>query len=437
MPWVVSGKSEAALRDQARRLAQWVQETGELDPVEVGRSLIAHRSVFDHRAVVFGEDTAGLCTALTTLADGNPARRIACGQNVHGKIAVLLTGQGAQRIGMGRQLYEHFPVFAAALDAIAAEFDQHLDRSLLETMWSGEHLDETLFTQCALFAFEASLYRLTESFGVHADVLIGHSIGEITAAHLAGTLTLRDAATLVIARGRLLQALPSGGAMATVQASETEVQQVLDEHATPAVIAAVNSPVSIVIAGLEHDLATIEEVFRTRGRRVKRLRVDRAFHSPLVDPILDEFESVARTIRYQAPQIQVISTVTGRTCTENEIRSPEYWVQNVRRPVKFAAAIRTAAQAGARTFYEVGPGQALSVLAGECVEDASEVAGFAALANSRDEVPSLLTGLSELFVRGVGVDWPVLLGAGSGLIDLPTYAFQRQRFWLESAGTHT
>ncbi|WP_143668251.1 acyltransferase domain-containing protein, partial [Streptomyces carpinensis] len=293
LPWLLSAKSPEALIAQAERLLRLVADRPEISATDVAFSLATTRAVFTHRAGLVGTDRDALVRALTALAQGRNAPAIAAASGRRtGKLAFLFTGQGAQRLGMGRGLYDAFPAFAAALDEVTVELDRYLDRPLREVMWGedAEALNATGFAQPALFAVEVALFRLVEAWGVRPDVLVGHSIGELAAAHVAGVLSLADAARLVVARGRLMQALPEGGAMVAVQASEDEVLPLLTESVS---IAAVNGPASVVVSGTEDQVLAISEHFSAQGRKTSRLSVSHAFHSPLMEPMLADFRAVA------------------------------------------------------------------------------------------------------------------------------------------------
>ncbi|MGK4578847.1 type I polyketide synthase [Kitasatospora sp. HPMI-4] len=426
LPWLLSARSEPALRAQAARLHSWSMEQPELSPVAVGHSLATTRSALEQRAVVIAEGRAEFLRGLEALAAGEAAANVVRGTVAGGRLAFLFTGQGSQRAGMGAELYEAFPVFAEAFDAVCAELDSHLDRPLREVVFGGEELDQTGFTQPALFAIEVALFRLVEAWGLRPDVLAGHSIGEIAAAYVAGVLSLADAAALVAARGRLMQALPSGGAMVAVQASEDEVLPFVTGELG---IAAVNGPSSVVISGAEQAVLTVAEKLAAQGRKTKRLVVSHAFHSPLMEPMLAEFRTVVEGLTFGEPRIPIVSTLTGGIT--DELCTPEYWVRNVREAVRFCDAIQAMEREGVRTFLELGPDGVLSAMGQECV---TEEAVFApVLRRDRPEVRTLTTGLAQAYVRGAAVDWrAVFAGRGAARVELPTYAFQKERYWLDT-----
>ena len=374
VPWVLSAKSETALHAQLDRLREL---PGEL--VDIGHSLVTGRTALDHRAVVLG-------------------KTIVSGAVTGGRMAFLFTGQGSQRVGMGRGLAEAFPVFAAALEEITAHFDR-------VPFDDEESLNQTEGAQAAIFALEVAVFRLLESWGLAPDFVLGHSIGELAAAHVAGVLSLEDACTLVAARGRLMQALPPGGAMLAAEVREDEVPDGID-------IAAVNSPTSLVVSGSESEIGALEQDWRSQGCRVKRLVVSHAFHSKLMEPMLDEFAVIAESLTYHEPRIPMLGDVTD----------PAYWVRQVRETVRFADGVRHLSERGVTTWLELGPDAALSAH----VETAVPV-----LRRDRDEAETLLAAVGAAWTRGAAVDWVAVFAPWGGRrVAVPTYPFQRKRFWL-------
>nr|BAO66539.1 type I polyketide synthase [Streptomyces sp. MJ635-86F5] len=431
LPLAVSGKSPEALREQAERLAAFVGALPEPGLTEVSRSLATKRAAFEHRAVVVAEGREEVVAGLTALADGTASGQVVTGRVTAGRTAFLFSGQGSQRVGMGRELSAAFPVFAAAFDAVLAELEPHTGRELREVVWRGEAhaVDRTEFAQPALFAVEVALFRLLESWGVRPDFVTGHSVGELAAAHVAGALSLRDAARLVSARGRLMQALPSGGAMVAVEAGEAEVLPLLDVSVS---IAAVNGPTSVVVSGEEAAVEAIAGRFAELGRRTSRLRTSHAFHSPLLHPMLAEFRRVAEELTYHQPHIPVVSNLTGDQAKEF---TAEYWVRHVREAVRFADGVAYLQDEGVTRFVELGPGGVLTGMARQST-DVPETVTVATLRKDRPEPVALLTALGQLHVSGVGVDWEAFFaGTGTAVrhLDLPTYPFQHRRFWLDGA----
>ncbi|MEU1949353.1 acyltransferase domain-containing protein, partial [Streptomyces sp. NPDC020125] len=439
--WLLSARGQDALRAQAARLTAFLLERPELSPLDVGHSLVATRSMFEHRAVVSGANRAELLRGVEAIATGEAAPGLV--QGVAGtatKTAFLFSGQGAQRLGMGRELYDSFPVFARALDEVCAHLDPLLDRPLRDVMFAAEGsadaelLDRTAFTQPALFAIEVALFRLLEHWGVTPDVLIGHSIGEIAAAQVAGVFSLEDACALVAARGRLMQALPEGGAMVAIEASEEEIAPSLADRAAEVSIAAVNGPNSVVIAGDEAPVQEIAAAWSEQGRKTSRLRVSHAFHSPRMDAMLDDFRRVVRGLSFQAPTMALISNVTGAAANADEVCSPEYWVRHVREAVRFADGVRSLRAQGVTAYLEIGPDGVLSAMARECLtnESVSAPVVVPVLRKGRPDAQALMAALTEAHVHGVTVDWEqVFAGRGAHTVELPTYPFQRQRYWLE------
>jgi polyene macrolide polyketide synthase len=442
-PVLLSARSEAALRAQAERLREHLITHPQFELHDVAYSLATTRSHFEQRAALVAHDREELLESLSALAKGSPPPGAVPGHSVlHGKLALLFTGQGSQRPGMGRALAGAFPAFRDALDAACAHLDRDLERPLREVLFAPEGspdaalLDETAFTQTALFALEVALFRLFESWGLRPDLLVGHSIGELVAAHVAGVLSLQDACTLVAARGRLMQALPRGGAMVSLQAAENEVTPLICDRAS---IAALNGPVSTVVSGDEDAVLEVARHFEAQGRKTTRLRVSHAFHSPRMEGMLDAFREVAGRLVYRPPRIPIVSNITGTLASADELTSPEYWVCHVRQAVRFLDGFRTLEAEGASTFLELGPHGVLCAMGADCLsDDARERATFLpAVRKDRPEADAVVATLGALHARGQAVDWAAFFApARSRRVSLPTYAFQRELFWLEvpSAG---
>ncbi|CKO08373.1 polyketide synthase [Mycobacterium tuberculosis] len=430
--WVISGKTASALAAQAGRLGRYVRARPALDVVDVGYSLVSTRSVFDHRAVVVGQTRDELLAGLAGVVAGRPEAGVVCGVGKPaGKTAFVFAGQGSQWLGMGSELYAAYPVFAEALDAVVDELDRPLRYPLRDVIWGHDQdlLNTTEFAQPALFAVEVALYRLLMSWGVRPGLVLGHSVGELAAAHVAGALCLPDAAMLVAARGRLMQALPAGGAMFAVQAREDEVAPMLGHDVS---IAAVNGPASVVISGAHDAVSAIADRLRGQGRRVHRLAVSHAFHSALMEPMIAEFTAVAAELSVGLPTIPVISNVTGQLVAD-DFASADYWARHIRAVVRFGDSVRSAHCAGASRFIEVGPGGGLTSLIEASLADA-QIVSVPTLRKDRPEPVSVMTAAAQGFVSGMGLDWAsVFSGYRPKRVELPTYAFQHQKFWLAPA----
>ncbi|TCO60800.1 type I polyketide synthase [Actinocrispum wychmicini] len=430
VPWLISARSEAALRAQAARLADHVAAHPEPG---VGHALATSRAHHELRAAVLVGDgmVGGIVTALSAFADGDTVPDIVRAATVEpGKVAFLFTGQGSQRPGMGQELYTAFPVFAQAFDDVCEHFDLPVKDVVFGTERSNHAADllaDTRYTQAGLFALETALYRLLTSWGCAPDMLAGHSIGEITAAHVAGVLDLADATLLVATRARLMHGLPSG-AMVVVQANEEEIAGSLAGHEHAVSIAALNSPSSTTISGDPAVVEQIAEHWRAEGRKTKRLRVERAFHSPHLDPVLEEFAAVAAGLTFHRPTLPIVSNRTGQLADPDELRTPEYWVRHAREAVRFHDSVQTLRAAGVVTFLELGPDSTLSTLVAEGDEPSAAVS---VLRPNRPELDTAYNALAVVHVNGVDVDWKAVLPSARP-VALPTYAFQREQYWLEA-----
>ncbi|GGK79055.1 hypothetical protein GCM10012284_11310 [Mangrovihabitans endophyticus] len=413
-PFLLSARSTAALPEQARRLATHLRGHPDLSLDDVARSLATSRAALEHRTVVLAADRDTLLRGL----EGKPAARgVASAER---RVALLFSGQGSQRPGMGRGLSERFEVFRAAYDEVYRYLDPAVRDAATGSGDGAGLLDQTRYTQPALFAYQVAVFRLLEHWGVFPEFVAGHSIGELAAAHVAGVLSLPDAATLVTARGRLMQALPPGGAMVAVEASEQELRRLLCEGAD---IAAVNGPRAVVLSGDEDAVAAVV------GRlpdRCKRLNVSHAFHSARMEPMLAEFRAVAERISYRAPQIPFVSTLTGEPVGTFDAG---YWVRHARETVRFHDGVQWLHREGVTDFVEIGPSGVLSPMVHAGLPQGSPTVVPVATKH-HPETGSLLTALAELHVRGVQLDWNAVLPGA--VVPLPTYAFQHRRFWLDS-----
>ncbi|BBC29262.1 Polyketide synthase [Streptomyces graminofaciens] len=453
VPWVISAQSETALRGQAGRLAAHPVENA----ADTGYSLAASRSVFGHRAVVLGTDRETLLAGARDLAEGRDNPSVIRGTSGTGNstagtsgavleepTAFVFAGQGTQRVGMGRELAETYPVFADALREVCAAFEGLLPGPLLPVIFDEpELLDRTEWTQPALFAVEVALARLLEHWGIRPDAVVGHSIGEIAAAHVAGLWSLTDACRVVAARGLLMSELPEGGAMLSVAAPEHEIAPLLPDRAE---IAAVNGPTSVVVSGDATAVTETADLCARQGWKTKRLRVGHAFHSAHMDPILEPFRQVLESVKYHEPHTPLTSTATGERVSPADLRSPDHWTRQVRDRVRFQEAIRRLAADGVTRFVGIGPDTTAMAMTQDCLPDPTDAAAGATgdarkaplavslMRPGHPEPTAALTALAELFVRGTTMNWAALFSAsGARRVDLPTYSFQRERYWLEAS----
>ncbi len=434
LPWLLSARTEGALAAQAVRLHAHLTGRPELRPQDVARTL-AGRSRFDHRAAVTGTDRDELLAGLASLAHGDGGGQVLLGSGRPGRIAFLFTGQGAQHSGMGRELAAAHPVFADTLDEVADLFAAHLERPLKDVLFTpGEPLDQTLYTQPALFAYEIALHRLLRHWGITPDHLAGHSIGELAAATAADVLDLPSAVRLVAVRARLMQGLPPG-AMTALDTDEATALTLLDGRTDLLSVAAVNAPGSVVVSGDPEALAEVEDEWHGRGGRSRRLTVGGAFHSPLTDAVLAEFRAVAEDIEYRPPSVPVVSTLTGRPADGDDLLTAAYWTRQLRHTVRFQDTVTELRRLGVTTLLEIGPAPTLTALARRTLEADASAPPVRAVPTARPERPettALLAAVAEAHVQGVRVDWPTVTGGEGDLVDLPGYAFQRDRYWLDT-----
>ncbi|MEU6963701.1 type I polyketide synthase [Streptomyces chrestomyceticus] len=436
--WVVSGRTAEALSAQAGRLREWVSARPGLGAADVAWSLAVTRSAFEHRAVVLGSERGALLDGVHSLAAGTSSPVVVSGvARSDVRVGLVFAGQGAQWAGMGRGLYAGSAVFAEVFDRVCGllELELGTEVRLRDVILDGdgdgdaaELADQTLYAQAGLFAFEVALAAVLKAAGVVPDAVVGHSVGEVAAAHVAGVLSLPDACALVAARARLMQELPSGGAMAAINAGEADVIASFEEVPGEMAVAAVNGPESVVISGVTEAVDAVVELWRDRGCRVRRLRVSHAFHSPAMDPVLDELRSVAEKLEFRRPEVMWAGALTGDLVSEPQAG---YWPAQTRQTVRFADAVATLAREGISVFLEVGPDGSLSSLGPDAVAevvDGAEPAFVPLQRRSTEGTAGLLTGLARAFVSGAPVDWTRVLPAGEQ-VELPTYAFRHQRYW--------
>ncbi|MCB9450593.1 MAG: type I polyketide synthase [Anaerolineaceae bacterium] len=431
----LSALNEPALRSLARRYQQYLAEHEDLPLVNAAYTAVSGRAQFAHRLAVIGESSAELQAELATFAAGDESVGIAAGvveKKARPKIAFLFTGQGAQYVGMGRGLYETQPVFRAALDQCDAILRSLLKQPLLSVLYPAEGqespLDNTTYTQPALFALEYALAQLWLSWGIQPSAVMGHSVGEYVAACIAGVFSLEDGLKLIAERGRLMGELPAGGKMAAVFADEATVSDAIVAYADQVSIAAVNGPENIVISGAGEAVERILDELRVAGVKARPLNVSHAFHSPLMEPMLDTFARTAGQIKFAAPRIRLISNVTGEVAGA-EVAQATYWREHVRAAVQFSRAVETLYADGYTLFLEVGPSPTLIGM-GQRIVNSEGLSWLASLRSGRDDERQLLGALGGLYTRGVPVNWAAFYGDYPHYkVPLPTYPFQRERFW--------
>ncbi len=441
LPLALSAKSEAALRESASRLKVHLEANPEQGLTDTAHSLLTTRGAFEHRAVAVGTEREELLGALGAIASGEPSRAVASGRARSGRTAYLLTGQGSQRAGMGQELYETYPAYAESLDEALEQIEPHLERQLRDLLFAepgsdeAKLLNDTTYAQPALFATHLALQRLFESWGLVPELLAGHSVGEISAAHIGGVLSLPDAARLICARSTLMGALPAGGAMLAIGAGESEVAAAIEGMEESLSIAALNSPTSTVISGRAEAIDAQEAHWSEREVKTKRLAVSHAFHSPLIEPMIEEFAEVAKELTYGEPQLPIVSNLSGELLAAEQATDPAYWVSHVRAPVRFADGVRTLMAQGATTLVELGPDPVLTAMAAECLAaEERPPALIPTLREGRDEPEAAILALGAAHVAGATVAWQrFFAGSDPKRAALPTYPFQRKRYWLSQA----
>jgi epothilone polyketide synthase D len=433
----LSAQTVAGLRKLAANYAEFISGDPELSLGDLCFTVNCGRTHFEHRLAVVAESVPDLRAKLESIetdqASEVPGVFIDQVGKVQGKVAFLFTGQGSQYVGMGRELYETQPTFKKTLDQCAQILEEYLDKPLLEVIFGEdpEPLNETIYTQPALFALEYSLAQVWMSWGIQPQILMGHSVGEYVAACIAGVFSLEDGLKLITHRARMMQSLPSVGGMVSALANPETVAAAIAGYPDQISIAAYNGPESVVFSGERQAVETVARDLEARGIKVKRLEVSQGFHSPLMDPMLSEFRGVAEQIQFSPPQIQVISNVTGAIATQ-EIATSEYWVKHVRQPVRFAQGMQALQQQEVGIYLEVGPKPILLGMGRQCVVEDQSL-WLSSLRSGQSDWEQILTSVAYLYVHGVQVDWK---GFDKDyqrrkLTGLPTYPFERERYWIE------
>jgi malonyl CoA-acyl carrier protein transacylase len=438
----LSAKTEKALEALVFSWRNHLETYQQLAIADICFTANTRRSHFSNRLAIISSDKQELANKLAKISARKEPYNVFSGQlpsnDKSPSIAFLFTGQGSQYINMGRQLYETQPVFRRTLDQCEQILQSHLEKSILNVIYlentnelNGCLIDQTAYAQPALFAIEYALFILWQSWGIEPDVVIGHSVGEYVAACVAGVFSLEDGLKLIAHRGRLMQQLPSGGEMIAVKASFKKINQLIAPYKEKVAIAAINGPESIVISGAAEAIGTVRDSLEASGIKTKQLQVSHGFHSPLMKPMLAEFQTVANQITYNQPLIPLVSNVTGNRADES-IATTSYWVNHIRQPVKFAQSIETLHQEGYKVFLEIGPKPILLGMGRQCLPEDAGV-WLPSLRPGQEDWQQMLHSLGQLYVKGVKIDWAGFYrDYDRSKVILPTYPFQRQRYWIET-----
>jgi acyl transferase domain-containing protein len=434
--FTLSAKTELALRQMARQYADFITGNPDLRLADLCFTANTCRTHFSHRLAVVAETSDKVLDALTTFSTQQPSARVTWARvDQPPRVVFLFTGQGSQYGGMARQLYETQPRFRETLDQCDALLQPYLGDSLLSVIYAAptdSRLHQTQYTQPALFALEYALAKLWQSWGVKPAAVLGHSVGEYVAACIAGVFSLEAGLQLMARRGKLMQALPLNGGMAAVLAGVTTVERVIEPYGERVAIATLNGPQNTVISGLTEDLKQILDSLATQGIEAKLLKVSHAFHSPLMDPILQPLAQQINQLNPQVPHIPFVSNVTGRFLTPGETLDGDYWQRHTRQTVRFADGLTALQQSGYTLFLEIGPQPVLSSMGQQCLT-ADNLTWLPSLKRGQDDWTTLLKSLATLYVQGVAIDW-ASFDQPYGyrrLPLLPTYPFQRQRYWVD------
>ena len=438
----ITAKNEAALNELAKRYETYIDSQSESTLSDVCYTSNVGRSHLDHRLAVLSDSLNTAKDRLSAFCSGKEADGVIAGrvpETGEPKVAFLFTGQGSQYVDMGRELMETESVFKESLEKCDELLRPYLEQSLLSVLYpdSGSEteaedlLKQTAYTQPALFSLEYALAQLWMSWGIKPSAVMGHSVGEYVAACVAGVFNLDDAIKLIAERGRLMQALPKEGTMAAVFADEQQVAKLVQPFSSTVSIAALNGPENTVISGVEKDVDEILSQLKSEGIESKQLIVSHAFHSPLMEPMLDQFESVASEIDFKKPRIRLISNVTGQQAVPGEVSRPEYWREHVRNPVKFSSSIQSLIEQNHEILIEIGPHPVLLGMGRASLSDSSGI-WLPSLRRGHGDREQILISLAGAYVNGVEVDWTGLAkGKQHQKVQLPTYPFQRERYWLD------
>ncbi|MEM7532859.1 MAG: type I polyketide synthase [Chloroflexota bacterium] len=443
----LSAKSEKALRELAHRYEQILEEDTPHAPEtpqtlgDICFTAATGRTHLDHRLALTADSLANARRALSSFQRGLTPANVRWGEALSNrpKIAFLFTGQGSQYIGMGRQLYESQPLFRQTLNQCDEILRPFLDKSLVEILYphpdtDGSTLDivnQTAYTQPALFTIEYALAALWKSWGIEPDMVMGHSVGEFVAASVAGVMSLEDSLKLLATRGQLMQSLPQNGSMLVVEADESQVLNWIRPYANSISIAAVNGSRNVVVSGTRSDIQAITESLQAVGVKTKALTVSHAFHSPLMEPMVTQFAKVAQQVTYGPPKLPLVTNLTGDMATADTI-SAAYWCEHIRQPVRFADGIETLNKQGCDIFLELGPKPVLLGMAQEHLPQADQ-RWLMSLREGQPENQQMLHTLGSLYVHGVDVHWNNVYASQSvRKVNLPTYPFQRQRHWVKA-----
>ncbi|NJK65044.1 MAG: acyltransferase domain-containing protein, partial [Synechococcaceae cyanobacterium SM2_3_1] len=435
----LSAKSETALRQAAENYCHYLRIHPDPDLGNLCYTTHVGRAHFPHRLGATAASTTELAEKLNQFIQGQPeVAGLVSGRSsgsTQPRTCFLFTGQGSQYVGMGKELYETQPIFKRELDRCAQILDAYLDPPLLNILYPGKGtspLDQTAYTQPALFTLEYSLAQVWMHWGIQPQILMGHSVGEYVAACIAGVFSLEDGLKLIAHRARLMQSLPSDGAMVSALTDAETIQKLIARYPDQVSIAAYNGPESVVFSGERQAVEAVARDLEAKGIKVKSLDVSQAFHSPLMDPILKEFAAIAQQIQFSAPRIPVISNLSG-SLAGKEISTPEYWVSHVRHPVRFAEGMQALERVGINIYLEVGPKPILLGMGRQCIQDQGNF-WLPSLRAGLSDWEQILQSLAHLYVQGSKIDW---VGFDqdykrSKISGLPTYPFQREHHWVEA-----